>query len=99
MASVYCQELIRNSKTLCEGYIGEILGRKKDGAKEGEEKEKEVEKVEVKEEREQVEDGEEGSSEKDLGNKLKEHYYLEDDEKLLDVLIKNCHPILTDMLK
>ena len=28
MASVYCQELIRNSKTLCEGYIGEILGRK-----------------------------------------------------------------------
>lgn len=24
---------------------------------------------------------------------------MEDDEKLLDVLIKNCHPILTDMLK
>ena len=39
-------------------------------------------------------------SEKDnLGNKLKENYYLEDDAKLLDVLIKNCHPILTDMLK
>lgn len=39
-------------------------------------------------------------SEKDnLGIKLKENYYLEDDAKLLDVLIKNCHPILTDMLK
>jgi len=25
MASLYCQELIRNSKTLCENYIGEIL--------------------------------------------------------------------------
>jgi len=28
MASVYCQELIRNSKTLCEAYIGEILKKK-----------------------------------------------------------------------
>jgi len=27
MASIYCQELIRNSKTLCESYIGEILKR------------------------------------------------------------------------
>lgn len=27
MASLYCQELIRNSKILCENYIGEILTR------------------------------------------------------------------------
>ena len=33
-----------------------------------------------------------------MGNKLKQNYYLEDDKKLLDVLIKNCHPILTDLL-
>ena len=25
MASIYCQELIRNTKLLCENYIGEIL--------------------------------------------------------------------------
>jgi hypothetical protein len=90
MASVYCQELIRNSKTLCEGYIGEILGRKS----KKEEVEKENENEEAKEE-----DKDSKQSDKDLGNKLKEHYYLEDDQKLLDVLIKNCHPILTDMLK
>lgn len=28
MASIYCQELIRNSKVLCEGYIGELLTKK-----------------------------------------------------------------------
>ena len=27
MASIYCQELIRNTHILCEGYIGEILHR------------------------------------------------------------------------
>jgi hypothetical protein len=27
MASIYCQELIRNSKLLCENYVGEILFR------------------------------------------------------------------------
>jgi hypothetical protein len=90
MASVYCQELIRNSKTLCEGYIGEILGRKN----KNEEANKENNDEEAKEE-----DKDSKQSDKDLGNKLKEHYYLEDDQKLLDVLIKNCHPILTDMLK
>ena len=78
MASVYCQELIRNSKTLCEGYIGEILGRKKSATKDDEDKAKPEEK-ENKSAEEQEEDGENRSSEKDIGNKLKEHYYLEDD--------------------
>ena len=30
MASLYCQELIRNTKVLAESYIGEILQRGKD---------------------------------------------------------------------
>ena len=34
----------------------------------------------------------------DLPNILSEKYYLEDDKKLLDILIKNCHPILADMI-
>ena len=40
---------------------------------------------------------EEVDSEK-IQNQLGENYYLEDDKKLLDILIKNCHPILTDLL-
>ena len=31
--------------------------------------------------------------------KLSENYYLEDDKKLLDILIKNCHPIISDLLQ
>ena len=27
MASIYCQELIRNTQILCESYVGEILLR------------------------------------------------------------------------
>jgi hypothetical protein len=34
----------------------------------------------------------------DLPNILSEKYYLEDDKKLLDILIHNCHPILSDMI-
>jgi len=80
MASLYCQELIRNSKTLCENYIGEIVSKadnqldpddfNKDGA----------------------------ASHKNLSQKLGENYYFEDDRRLLDILIKNCHPILCDLL-
>ena len=31
-------------------------------------------------------------------NKLNENYYLEDEQGLLDILIKNSHPILTDLV-
>lgn len=115
MASVYCQELIRNSKVLCEGYIGEILGRKAKGTPMDDpqlsEHHQQLNKSIKSPGKESAVDGENekdeekgskksGSGEKDnLGNQLKENYYLEDDAKLLDVLIKNCHPILTDMLK
>jgi len=84
MASLYCQELIRNSKTLCENYIGEILAKADKKLDHGGE-------------------GEEGANiNKDtvenLQQKLGENYYFEDDRKLLDILIKNCHPILGDLL-
>jgi hypothetical protein len=96
MASIYCQELIRNSKVLCEGYIGEILGRK--------DNKQEEQKIVVEDKKSaNSKDDEKNSKGSDkqnnLGVQLKENYYLEDDAKLLDVLIKNCHPILTDMLK
>ena len=65
--------MIRNSKLLCESYIGEILSRGK------------------KEDDDLFEDEE-------LPHKLGEKYYLEDDRKLLDILIKNCHPIMSDLL-
>ena len=84
MASLYCQELIRNSKTLCENYIGEILAKADKKLDHGG-------------------GGEEGANiNKDtvenLQQKLGENYYFEDDRKLLDILIKNCHPILGDLL-
>ena len=78
MASLYCQELIRNSKTLCENYIGEILKRTENGQQP---------------DLTGIEDGDMPCS-----SKLGENYYLEDDRKLLNVLIKNCQPILTDLL-
>lgn len=31
--------------------------------------------------------------------KLSENYYLEDDRKLLNILIKNCYPIISDLLQ
>ena len=68
MASVYCQELIRNSKTLCEGYIGEIIGRKKEPKIEvNDEKAKDDESIKSKDWEEK--DKESKKSEKDdLGN-------------------------------
>jgi len=77
MASFYCQELIRNSKLLCESYIGEIIS-KAEKKQEGQSKIK--------------------PQMIDLPNILSEKYYLEDDKKLLDILIHNCHPILADMI-
>lgn len=67
--------MIRNSKSLCESYIGEILswGKKEDD--------------------DLFED-----EERELPQKLGEKYYLEDDRKLLEILIKNCHPIMSDLL-
>lgn len=78
MASFYCQELIRNSKLLCESYIGEIISKA--------EKKETTENIKIK------------SQTIDLPNILSAKYYLEDDKKLLDLLIKNCHPILADMI-
>lgn len=34
MASIYCQELIRNSLYLCQAYIGDMLTEEKDKQKE-----------------------------------------------------------------
>lgn len=101
MASIYCQELIRNSKVLCEGYIGEILGRKDlNDAEVDANVDKQNTKSIAADSDGKNDDKDSKKSDKDnIGNKLKENYYLEDDAKLLDVLIKNCHPILTDMLK
>ena len=80
MASIYCQELIRNTQILCESYIGEILQRsdqKKDQAEQKDNTKKEDD---------------------NILNKLNENYYLEDEQGLLDILIKNSHPILTDLV-
>lgn len=30
MASLYCQELVRNSKILCESYIGELMKKRQE---------------------------------------------------------------------
>ena len=81
MASVYCQELIRNTQILCESYIGEILirGDKQKESAQGKEKDE----IETKDE---------------IQAQLGDNYYLEDDKRLLDVMIKNCHPILTDLV-
>lgn len=69
MASIYCQELIRNSLYLCQSYIGDLM-----------EKDRKMTRA-------------------DLGDKkLAENYYVESDRALLELLTKNCLPILKEML-
>ena len=84
MASIYCQELIRNTQILCESYVGEILLRG-DQKKDQNQLQGDVNKGEQKEE-------------DSVLNQLNDNYYLEDDKGLLDILIKNSHPILTDLV-
>ena len=99
MASIYCQELIRNSKTLCESYIGEILKRADKGKNNDKNENQDDEEVlltyedlypkatDPKEDTliDPVEE-QDKKSEK-IQNKLNENYYLEDDKKHLDILI------------
>lgn len=89
MASLYCQELIRNSKTLCESYIGEIVDRA--------EKKQRLQAQKEGDALEETDDLPKADG-PILNKELRENYYLEDDKKLLDVLIKNCYPILTDIM-
>lgn len=75
MASFYCQELIRNTHLLCQGYISKLQEeKKKEGGRE-EEKEEEI----------------------NLNGK-QPTYYVEENEKFLNLLISNCEPILNEIV-
>jgi hypothetical protein len=71
---------------LCENYIGEILTR---GHKDHGNKDLSHDDVEKKDGKEFIDQ---------IQSKLNENYYLEDDRKLLNILIKNCYPIISDLL-
>ena len=73
MASFYCQELIRNTHLLCQGYISKLQEEKKPR-----EEDKEEEQVFL--------------------NGKQPTYYVEENEKFLNLLISNCEPILCEIV-
>ena len=70
---------------LCQSYIGEILIKADKKAQD-----------QLAEDLKR--DKEDRPQDDQIQNKLQENYYLEDEKKLLDILIQNGHPILTDLL-
>jgi hypothetical protein len=76
MASFYCQELIRNTHLLCQGYISKLQ-----------------------EDRVKPKEGEETGKDEEIFLSGKQPtYYVEENEKFLNLLISNCEPILGEIV-
>jgi len=76
MASFYCQELIRNTHLLCQGYI-----------------------TKLQEDRVKPKEGDETGKEEEIFITGKQPtYYVEENEKFLNILISNCEPILGEIV-
>ena len=85
MASFYCQELIRNTHYLCHGYINKLQLEKKQS------------KVTMMKDRAAIANP--NSDEDDpivIGKQ--QTYYVEENEKFLNLLISNCAPILKQIV-
>jgi len=87
MASFYCQELIRNTLLLCKSYIQRLLLEK--SQKKGVLKDIDNEIGGMASDFEQ--DG-------DILSNRRVSYYVEENEKLLNLLITNCEPILSEIV-
>lgn len=92
MASFFCQELIKNTHSLCTSYINRLLAEKHSG------------KITNRAASRQQNNGDTTENilqelhDEDVNNQLKKtSYYVEENEKLLNVLITNCEPILSEI--
>ena len=93
MASFFCQELIKNTLLLCKSYIQRLL------------QEKNSKKADTSGILKDIENELGGDlidksmldSDKDILGK-RTSYYVEENEKILNLLITNCEPILTEMV-
>ena len=90
MASFFCQELIKNTHSLCTSYINRLLAEKNTG--------KSNRTTSRQQNAEPAENILQELNEEDMNNQLKKtSYYVEENEKLLNVLITNCEPILSEI--
>ncbi len=93
MASFFCQELIKNTHSLCTSYINRLLAEKNSGKTTNRAASRQNNKVES-----TTENILQELNEEDVNNQLKKtSYYVEENEKLLNVLITNCEPILSEI--
>lgn len=116
MASFFCQELIKNTLTLCTSYINRLLSEKNSRAQEGPtifrqrapsaNKETSPERLDLHSVISDPDfDGERLGTRSvenepaDPSNLVKRtSYYVEENEKLLNLLITNCEPILSEIV-
>ena len=89
MASFYCQELIRNTKYLCVGYIQKLQQENEKSAS-----------IPKKPEAAPADQGsdQKTSAEEEYNICKQQTYYVEENEKILNLLISNCEPILTEIV-
>lgn len=93
MASFFCQELIKNTLLLCKSYIQRLLQEKNSKKEDTSGILKDIEN----ELGGDLIDKSLIDSDKDLLGK-RTSYYVEENEKILNLLITNCEPILTEMV-
>jgi hypothetical protein len=93
MASFFCQELIKNTHSLCTSYINRLLAEKNSGKSTNRAASSQNNGLES-----TTENILQELNEEDVNNQLKKtSYYVEENEKLLNVLITNCEPILSEI--
>ncbi|CDW76372.1 UNKNOWN [Stylonychia lemnae] len=100
MASYFCQELIRNTLLLCKSYIQRLLMEKnsKSPSQNTNNVLKDIEN-ELGSDFMSSNNNDKSMTESDkdfLGKRTS--YYVEENERILNLLITNCEPILTEML-
>ena len=100
MASYFCQELIKNTLLLCKSYIQRLLSEKKSKTQEGgiaTETSGILKDIENEIGSGDIIDKSMNESEKEFVGR-RTSYYVEENEKILNLLITNCEPILTEMV-
>jgi hypothetical protein len=111
MASFFCQELIKNTHTLCTSYINRLLAEKSvrsaghhaGAASDGRVSRQRAPSAQdgnmdllQDEHQERLETR--SLEDEDINSLVKKtSYYVEENEKLLNVLITNCEPILSEL--
>ena len=112
MASYFCQELIRNTHLLCKSYIQRLLIEKNSkGAERGsgavlKDIENELgsdflssqDKSSLSDSEQLKNNTSTASAKEDPLNPKRTSYYVEENERILNLLITNCEPILSEMV-